>query len=88
MIASELAVPFSASGAAAAAPAPGGYLGAELDDESGHGVRVKSVKAGTPAEVSGLRKSVRERGSKPPVRKTAQGERARGEGRKNRRRRS
>ena len=42
----------------------------------------------TPAEVSGLRKSVRERGSKPPVRKTAQGERARGEGRKNRRRRS
>jgi membrane-associated protease RseP (regulator of RpoE activity) len=36
-------------------PAAGGYLGAELDDENGHGVRVKSVKPGTPAEVSGLK---------------------------------
>ncbi|HEY2412451.1 MAG TPA: PDZ domain-containing protein [Pirellulaceae bacterium] len=41
----------------AAASAPGGYLGAELDDvgENGHGVRVKSVRPGTPAEVSGLK---------------------------------
>jgi membrane-associated protease RseP (regulator of RpoE activity) len=41
----------------AAAGTPNGYLGAELDDvgENGHGVRVKSVKPGTPAEVSGLK---------------------------------
>jgi membrane-associated protease RseP (regulator of RpoE activity) len=34
-----------------------GYLGAELDDEGeqGRGVRVKSVKPGTPAEKSGLK---------------------------------
>jgi len=38
-------------------PNAGGYLGAELDDEGeqGRGVRVKSVKAGAPAEKSGLK---------------------------------
>src|SRR5262245_51994296 len=36
---------------------PTGYLGAELDDEGemGKGVRVKSVRPGAPAQLSGLR---------------------------------
>jgi 23S rRNA pseudouridine2605 synthase len=41
----------------------------------------------TSAEVSGLRKSVRDRGAKPPVRKPARGESAHGEGKRSRRRR-